>query len=78
MLDLVMVEERSRSATIRALPRLFTGTVARAPGVSIRRVRWVEIEGAAPMAFHVDGEAVDGGGRREGRVHPGALSVAVR
>ncbi len=64
--------------TIRALPRLFTGTVGRAPGASIRRVQSVEIESAAPLAFHVDGEAVEGGRRLEGRVHPGALSVAVR
>jgi diacylglycerol kinase family enzyme len=30
------------------------------------------------MAFHVDGEPVEGGTRLEARVHPGALKVCVR
>jgi diacylglycerol kinase family enzyme len=36
------------------------------------------IESSEPMAFHVDGEAVQGGTRLNGRVLPGALRVAVR
>ena len=77
-LDLVVVEERSRLATLVQLPRLFNGTMARVPGCSIRRVRNVVIEADRPMMFHVDGEPVTGGNRLRVRVHPGALRVCVK
>jgi diacylglycerol kinase (ATP) len=77
-LDLVVMEERSRFATVCNLPRLFNGTVARAPGCSIRRVREVTIESDQPMTYHVDGEPMQGGTRLRARIHPGALRVAVR
>jgi YegS/Rv2252/BmrU family lipid kinase len=77
-LDLVVMEERSRFATLCHLPRLFNGTVARAPGCTIRRIREVTIESDQPMAFHVDGEPVAGGTKLRARIHPGALMVAVR
>ena len=76
-LDLVVVEERSRLATCLRAPRLFNGTIARVPGCSIRRIREVKIECAAPMAFHVDGEPVRGGTELTARIHPGALRVCV-
>jgi YegS/Rv2252/BmrU family lipid kinase len=77
-LDLVVMEERSRFGTICNLPRLFNGTVARARGCSIRRVREVTIESDQPMAYHVDGEPMSGGTKLRARIHPGALMVAVR
>ncbi len=77
-LDLVVVEERSRLATLVQLPRLFNNTMARVPGCSIRRVRNVVIEADQPVIFHVDGEPVSGGNRLRVRVHPGALRVCVR
>jgi diacylglycerol kinase family enzyme len=77
-LDLVVMEERSRIATMCRLPRLFTGTVARVPGCTIRRVREVTIESDQPMMYHVDGEPVQGGTRLRARIHPGALMIAVR
>jgi diacylglycerol kinase family enzyme len=77
-LDLVVLEEASRFATMCALPRLFTGGAARMRGVSIRQVQRITIESDQPMTFHVDGEPVDGGTHLEGRVHPGALRVCVR
>ncbi len=77
-LDLVVLEERSRFATLCHLPRLFNGTVARAPGCTIRRIREVTIESDQPMLFHVDGEPVAGGTRLRARIHPGALMVAVK
>jgi len=77
-LDLVVMEERSRLATIRQVPRLFNGTVARAAGCSIRRIREAAIEAEQPMAYHVDGEPVQGGTALRARIHPGALRVAVR
>jgi diacylglycerol kinase (ATP) len=75
-LDLVVFEERTRAATLRGLPALFTGHVAAVRGVSIRQVTHAVVECEAAMAFHVDGEPVVGGTRLEARVHPGALLVA--
>ncbi len=77
-LDLVVVEERSRIATICQVPRLFNGTANRIRGCTIRRIRAVTIESEQPMAYHVDGEPIAGGTRLKARVHPGALMVAVR
>jgi diacylglycerol kinase (ATP) len=78
LLDLVVVEARSRLGTIWGLPRLFTGGVNRLPGVSTERIEQATIESDEPMCFHVDGEPVQGGTRLEARVRPGALKIAVR
>jgi len=77
LLDLVVLEERSRLRTVAHLPKLFRGTVDRAPGYSIRRVARATIESDRPMVYHVDGEPVSGGTSLRIRVHPGALYVAV-
>ena len=77
-LDLVVVEERSRVATILAVPRLFTGGIERVAGVTIRRVEAVAIESDQPMTFHVDGEPVNGGTTLTGRVHARAVHVAAK
>jgi len=76
VLDLVVFEERSRVGTILNLPRLVTGTVERARGVTIRQVTETVIESDRPMAYHVDGEPRSGGCRLDARVKPGALLVA--
>jgi diacylglycerol kinase family enzyme len=78
VLDLVVIEERSRVATVCQVPRLFNGTVRQIRGCTIRQIRHVTIETEQPMTFHVDGEPVSGGLRLVVRVHPGALRVAVR
>ena len=77
-LDLVVVEERSRIATLCQLPRLFNGTADRIRGWTRRRIREVSIECDQPMAYHVDGEPVQGGTQLKARVHPGALRIAVK
>jgi diacylglycerol kinase (ATP) len=77
LLDLVVMQERSRLRTVVSLPRLFNGTVDRTPGCSIRRVNRATIESDRPMAFHVDGEPVTGGTALRLRIHPGALNVCV-
>jgi diacylglycerol kinase (ATP) len=77
-LDLVVFEERSRLRTVAALPRLFNGTVARAEGCRINRVRDVTIEADQPLLYHVDGEPVAGGTTLHARVHAGALRIAIR
>ena len=76
-LDLVVIEETSRLGTIVKLPHLFSGTLGRAKGCSIRQVRRATIESDQPMKYHVDGEPVAGGTSLRVRVHPGALYVAV-
>jgi len=77
-LDLVVFEEVSRVRTLLAVPRLFTGGVARLRGVSIRRIESATIESDAPIAFHVDGEPFAGGTRLVARVKPSVLRVATR
>jgi diacylglycerol kinase family enzyme len=77
-LDMVVFEERSRFATVCALPRLFTGGVARVRGMTSRPIERARIESDAPMAFHVDGEPVQGGTTLEARVLPGVLRVRAR
>jgi diacylglycerol kinase (ATP) len=78
LLDLVVIEERWRMATIVQLPRLFTGTADRIRGCTTQRIQEVTIEADEPMTYHVDGEPVVGGTRLHARVHPGALRVAVK
>lgn len=78
LLDLVVVEERSRLRTICGVPRLFNGTADRLAGCRIARIRDVTIEADAPLTYHLDGEPVVGGTRVRARIHPGALRVAVR
>lgn len=77
-LDLVTFEERSRLATLLALPRLYVGGLERVGGVKRRRVERVTVESDRPIAFHADGELGEGGTRLEVRVLPSALRVAVR
>jgi YegS/Rv2252/BmrU family lipid kinase len=52
LLDLVIVER----ASLTALPRLFTGTLHRAAGITMRRGRHIEIRRPAPGPAHLDGE----------------------
>src|SRR5262245_8244093 len=61
LVDLVVLEERSRFRTLCQLPRLFNGTASRVQGCTISRVREVTIECDEPMIFHVDGEPHQGG-----------------
>lgn len=76
LLDLVVVEERSRLRTLLAVPRLFNGTADRVPGCAMTRIRRATIECETPMIFHVDGETASGGTSLVARVHPGALRIA--
>jgi len=76
LVDLVVIEERSRFRTVCQLPRLFNGTVARIQGCTISRVKQATIDCEEPMMFHVDGEPVQGGTSLRARVHPQALRIA--
>jgi diacylglycerol kinase (ATP) len=74
-LDLIVYEEVSRFATICAVPRLFRGGIEQVTGMTMRQIERGCIESDAPMAFHVDGEPVEGGTTLEIRVLPRALTV---
>lgn len=78
LLDLVIFDERSRFATLLALPRLYVGGLERVAGVVRRQVREVVVESDRPIAFHADGELGEGRTRIVVRVLPSALRVAVR
>jgi diacylglycerol kinase (ATP) len=77
VLDLVVVEEWSRWATVARLPWAVAGAVHRVPRWSSRHVTEARFESDRPILFHVDGEPVQGGTRLDGRIHPGALKIAV-
>jgi len=77
LLDVVVVEERSRAASLCRVPWLVTRSIHRVPVWSSRRAPAVTIECDEPMTFHVDGEVVNGGTSLTARVHPGALRVCV-
>jgi diacylglycerol kinase (ATP) len=78
LLNLVVFEERSRFATITAVPRLFLGGVASVRGISTRAIVQTTIEADLPIVCHTDGEPVEAGTRVEVRVRPRSLRVAVR
>jgi YegS/Rv2252/BmrU family lipid kinase len=75
LLDMVVVEERSRLATISRVPWLLARSIHRVPVWSTRPVIEVTIESAEPILFHVDGEPVQGGRRVTAQVRPGALQI---
>jgi YegS/Rv2252/BmrU family lipid kinase len=75
LLDVVVVEERSRMATISRVPWLLARSIHRVPMWSTRPVIEVTVESSEPILFHVDGEPVQGGRSLSARVHPGALNV---
>ena len=77
LLDLVIFREASRARTVLAVPRLFAGTIAQVPGISIEPVERVTISGDGPLMAHVDGEPFQGASTLEARVHPAALRVAI-
>jgi YegS/Rv2252/BmrU family lipid kinase len=78
LLDLVVVEERSRLRSVLAVPRLFNKTIGRVPGYTMRRITEATITSAEPILFHADGEPIAGGTELKIRVHPRALLLAVR
>jgi len=75
LLDVVVVEERSRVATICRMPWLLARSIHRVPVWSTRPVTEVRIESAEPILFHVDGEPVQGGPSVTARIHPAALNI---
>jgi len=75
LLDAVLVETQGRADIVRAIPRLFAGTIERVPGVTIRRIRHAHVTSDAPLAMHVDGEAVECEAGVTVQVRPRALRL---
>jgi YegS/Rv2252/BmrU family lipid kinase len=75
LLDAVVVEDRGKGAVVRAVPRLFLGSIASAPGVTIRQFRTAAVSAAAPLRFHADGEPFEGGTSLRVAVRPRSLRV---
>ena len=76
-LDVVVVADRSPLAALLQVPRLFTGHIARVPGVTMRAAVEVEIVSERPVPYHVDGEPYVGGVSIKARSRPLALRVTV-
>jgi YegS/Rv2252/BmrU family lipid kinase len=76
-LDMVIVGARSSLAAALQAPRLFTGHIARAPGVTVSRASEITITSDEPMPYHLDGEPFGGSTAIRARARPGALRVAV-
>lgn len=76
-LDVVVIDDRSPWAVIRHVPRLFRGTLADVPGVTISPAVNVEVAAREPLIFHVDGEPCQAGLTVSARIRPAALRVRV-
>ena len=76
-LDVVVVAGRSPFATILQAPRLFTGQIGRAPGVTSVKAVEVEVTSDHAVPYHVDGEPFVGGLSVRARSRPGALRLVV-
>jgi YegS/Rv2252/BmrU family lipid kinase len=76
-LDVVVVGARSPLAALLQVPRLFTGRIARAPGVTTLKATEIRITAEEAMPYHLDGEPFSGSRAISARVRPGALRVAV-
>ena len=74
-LDVVCVAPRSSVRVLTAFPRLFLGTLDRAPGVESWTVAAAAVSAAASLTCHVDGEPVQLGRRASVRVLPAALRL---
>jgi YegS/Rv2252/BmrU family lipid kinase len=74
-LDLVVVDYRPAWRVLMHTPQLFSGNVARVPGVSTTRASSVAISAHTALVYHVDGEPHVGGLVVKASVHPRALRV---
>jgi YegS/Rv2252/BmrU family lipid kinase len=76
-LDVVIVDARPLWKIAWHVPKLFTGTLARAPGVHVRTAVEVVLSSSGPLLYHLDGEPCRSDAPVTVRVRPAALRVRV-
>jgi YegS/Rv2252/BmrU family lipid kinase len=76
-LDVVVIDNRPVWRALMQIPRIFTGEIAKVPGVTMLRGDQVTVTSGRPVVFHVDGEPFVGSACITARVHPRALRVRV-
>lgn len=77
-LEAIVVDDRSPVARLWSCRHLALGTIARAPGITVRGVERASIETDGDIVYHLDGEIGRARGRVDVRVLPQALTVRVR
>jgi diacylglycerol kinase (ATP) len=73
LLEVVIVDYRPVWATALQVPKLFSGELAKAPGVTMRPAAELEITSEGPVVYHVDGEPFVAPACIRGRIRPRAL-----
>jgi diacylglycerol kinase (ATP) len=76
-LDVVVIADRSLLAIVGQAPKLFSGRIAHAPGVTCVTAADVGITSERRNECHVDGEPFIGGPTVTARCHPGVLRILV-
>ena len=76
-LDVVAVEARSVFGVLMQVPRVFSGQIANAPGVTMTPAVDIQVTAGRPLLYHVDGEPFVGGSAVRARPWPAALRVAI-
>jgi YegS/Rv2252/BmrU family lipid kinase len=76
-LDVVAIGPRGALGRLWLVPRVYGGTLDRAPGVLVRRARRVVVSAPEPAPSHVDGEPMPPAAHLEAEVVPAALRVRV-
>jgi YegS/Rv2252/BmrU family lipid kinase len=76
-LDVVVVDYLPAWRVLMHAPKLFAGTVAQVPGVSIRKTSALGVTSDAAFVYHVDGEPHVGGPSVQASIHSRALRVMV-
>ncbi|HEX5109757.1 MAG TPA: diacylglycerol kinase family protein [Vicinamibacterales bacterium] len=76
-LEVIVIGERSVLTALAQIPMLFTGRIARVPGITMTAAREVRIESASRMTYHADGEPCQAGRSIAARIRPRALRVRV-
>ncbi len=76
-LDVIVVGERSAVRALTQMPKLFSGRIARVPGITMIPAHDVVITSPDRMIYHADGEPCVGGTSIHIRIRPRALRVRV-
>jgi YegS/Rv2252/BmrU family lipid kinase len=78
LLEACIVEDRPVVSRFLHARHLATGSIARAPRITLRSVRSATVQSTSPIVYHVDGEPGLAQGSLRVTIEPGALKVRVR